>query len=104
MRAKPFGGPYLNEMAASIHEKLAAFEPSKSTKYDPGKIIVLFDDRLVKSDADQFSSFQSYWTEGLYRLGWPSVRTPDLDPGNVRLVWYTVSHNSSPSLDVLRDH
>ena len=91
-------------MAASIHEKLAAFEPTNTIKYDPGKIIVLFDDRLNKTNADQFSSFQSYWTEGLYRLGWPSVRTPDLDPGNVRLVWYTVSDIAYLSLYFLRHY
>ena len=75
---------------ADISEKLAKFDPQKSEKYDPGQIMILFDNRLERTTDDQFSAFQSYWTSGLYRLGWPSVWKPDLDPGNIRLIWYTV--------------
>ena len=76
---------------ANITETLAQFEPSKNEKYDPGKLVILFDNRIAKSEHDKFSYFQTYWTEGLYKLGWPSLYRPDLDPGNIRLVWLTVS-------------
>lgn len=76
---------------ASITETLAKFDGSKCEKYDPGKIIILFDNRIARNEHDKFSYFQRYWTEGLYKLGWPSLYKPDLDPGNIRLIWYTVS-------------
>lgn len=75
---------------ASITETLANYDGTKCEKYDPGKVIILFDNRISKTQDDKFSYFQSYKTEVLYKLGWPSLYRPDLDPGNIRLIWYTV--------------
>lgn len=79
---------------ADIANALAKFNPND--KYDPGKIVIFFDARTERSSEDKFSTLQRYWTEGLYRLGWPSFYTPDLDPGMLRLVWYTVSVPKDP--------
>lgn len=87
---------------ANITETLANFDPSKAEKYDPGKIVILFDNRIAKTEDDKFSYFQSYWTESLYKLGWPSLYRPNLDPGNIRLVWYTVSAQQ-PKNALMRD-
>ena len=76
---------------AKTTETLAKFDPSKCEKYDPGKIVVLFDNRIARTENDRFSYFQNYWTESLYKLGWPSLYRPNLDPGNIRIIWYTVS-------------
>ena len=76
-------------MADVIASRLKDFQPSKNEKYDPGKIVILFDDRLNTTADDKFSTFQSYWTSALYRMSWPSLSRPDLDPGNIRLIWYT---------------
>lgn len=80
-------------MADVINARLKNFDPSKNEKYDPGQIVILFDNRQVKTKDDQFSTLQSYWTEGLYKLGWPSFYKPDLDPGMLRLTWYTHAGN-----------
>ena len=77
-------------MAATIEDTLARFDPAKEGKYDPGQIVILFDNRIAKTSDDKFSTIQSYWTESLYRLGWPSLYKPILDPGYIRLIWYTV--------------
>ena len=74
----------------TITEKLTKFDGSKCEEYDPGKIVILFDNRIVKTQDDKFSYLQSYQTDTLYRLGWPSFYRPSLDPGLIRLVWYTV--------------
>ena len=79
----------------SIAEKLANYDVTKCERYDPGKIVILFDNRIAKSVDDKFSYIQSYWTESLYKLGWPSLYRPNLDPGNVRLVWYTVCDHTA---------
>ena len=76
---------------ATITETFAKFDGSKCEKYDPGKIVILFDNRIAKSEHDKFSYIQNYWTDALYKLGWPSWEKPNLDPGSIRLVWYTVS-------------
>ncbi|KAK3683140.1 hypothetical protein LTR37_020527 [Vermiconidia calcicola] len=80
-------------MADVMRERLEKFDPSKNEKYDPGQIVIFFDSRTMTTRDDKFSMFQSYWTTGLYRLGWPSLYTPNLDPGNLRLVWYTHTGN-----------
>ena len=76
-------------MADVVKARLKDFDPSKNEKYDPGQIVIFFDNRLAKTKDDNFSTLQSYWTEGLYKLGWPSFFKPDLDPGMLRLIWYT---------------
>lgn len=73
-----------------ISEQLAKYDASKKERHDPGQLIILFDNRIATTKDDRFSTYQSYWTAGLYRLGWPSLYKADLDPGNIRLVWYTV--------------
>ena len=77
-------------MTDVISNRLKEFDPSKTEKYDPGQIVIFFDNRMAKTTDDKFSTFQTYWTDGLYRLGWPSLRRPNLDVGMIRLVWYTV--------------
>jgi hypothetical protein len=77
-------------MTDIIKARLSAFQPSKNEKYNAGQLVIFFDNRMSRTSDDQFSSIQSYWTAGLYRLGWPSLYKPDLDPGSIRLVWYTV--------------
>jgi len=69
---------------------LAKFNPATAGKHDPGQIVIFFDDRMTRSKEDKMSWFQSYWIEGMYRLGWPSWQIPDLEPGKLRLIWYTV--------------
>jgi len=62
-------------------------------KHDPGRVVILFDNRHCGPlrDQDKMGYVQSYWLGGLYRMGWPTYwQTPDLDPGMIRLVWYTV--------------
>lgn len=77
---------------ASITETLSNYEKGAlPTKHDPGKIIILFDNRISKTTDDKFSYLQSYKTDLLFKLGWPSFYGSDLDPGFIRLVWYTVS-------------
>ena len=87
---------YRNSLApSSIQEQLASFHPSHGHSYDPGHIIILFDDRIATTAADHFSRFQSYYTSTLYSLGWPSLFAPtDLPPGQLRLAWYT--HEGNP--------
>ena len=80
-------------MSDTVKSRLKEFDPSKSEKYDPGQIVIFFDNRLAKTKDDNFSRIQSYWTEGLYRMGWPSFFKPDLDPGMLRLTWYTHAGN-----------
>lgn len=78
-------------MAQSIQEKLRTFDPATAGAYDPGQVVVFFDHRSFKSEKDQMSRYQSYWLETKSRLGWPSFwYTSDLEPGKLRLVWYTV--------------
>ncbi|KAK3051233.1 hypothetical protein LTR09_007629 [Extremus antarcticus] len=76
-------------MADIQRARLAAFEPSKNEKHDPGQIVIFFDSRMSTTVDDKFSTIQSYWTAGLHRLGWPSLYRQDLDPGMIRLIWYT---------------
>src|ERR1700761_4431572 len=89
-------------MADIIQERLDKFEASKNEKYDPGNIVIFFDNRLATTEDDKFSIFQSYFTAGLYKLGWPSLYTPDLDPGNIRLVWHTVSRLPCQALKLVQ--
>lgn len=81
-------------MAQSIQEKLRTFDPATAGAYDPGQVVVFFDHRSFKSEKDQMSRYQSYWLETKSRLGWPSFwYTSDLEPGKLRLVWYTHAGN-----------
>lgn len=78
-------------MATSIEEQLRTFNPATAGAYNPGQVVVFFDNRAFKSAKDQLSYFQNYWLDTKYRLGWPSLwSTNDLEPGKLRLVWYTV--------------
>ncbi|KAK5163266.1 uncharacterized protein LTR77_010852 [Saxophila tyrrhenica] len=76
-------------MADIVQARLAAFEPSKNEKHDPGQIVIFFDSRMSTTPDNQFSYLQSSRIASLHRLGWPSFTKPDLDPGMIRLVWYT---------------
>ena len=75
-------------------QSLDKFDPQTAGKYDPGQIIVLYDNRTYKSHEDKLGFFQSYWLEGMYNLGWPSLSTPNLEPGYIRLIFYTVCSNT----------
>nr|OQO32074.1 hypothetical protein B0A51_00612 [Rachicladosporium sp. CCFEE 5018] len=71
-------------------EALATFQPASAGAYNPGTVVIFFDARGFKSAQDQLPTYQSYWLETKYRLGWPSIwSTTDLEPGKLRLVWYT---------------
>ncbi|KAK5127813.1 hypothetical protein LTR85_004929 [Meristemomyces frigidus] len=75
-------------MAANINN----FDGGAAGKYDPGFIKIFWDGRQAGIPApsdDKMSYYQSYYIAGLYKLGWPSYHTPDLEPGKLRLVWYT---------------
>lgn len=72
-----------------MSDDLAKFNPATAGKHDPGQIVILFDNRMETTKDDKKSMFQSYWIEGMYRLGWPSWQIPDLEPGKLRLIWYT---------------
>nr|POE87763.1 hypothetical protein CFP56_10992 [Quercus suber] len=76
-------------MATGLDE----FEPSKAGKYDPGQIVILFDGRQNKSPDEKYSIFQYYWMESMIKLGWPSVHAQDLEPGKLRLIWYSHAGN-----------
>lgn len=70
---------------------LDKFDSQTAGKHDPGQIVVLFDHRHIKSAEDNMSTFTSYYLSGLSRMGWASYwNPPDLDPGKIRLAWYTV--------------
>lgn len=78
-------------MAQSLQDQLRTFDPAKAGTYNPGQVVIFFDHRGFKCEKDQMSRYQSYWLETKYRLGWPSFwYTSDLEPGRLRLVWYTV--------------
>lgn len=78
-------------MAQSIQQRLDAFNPATAGAYNPGQVVIFFDHRAFKSAQDAMSRRQSYWLETKSRLGWPSFWwTSDLEPGKIRLVWYTV--------------
>lgn len=79
---------------------LKTFEPSKAGAYDAGSLIVLFDGRQSGPPAgsNKTSMFTSLWLHSMYRLGWPGLQRPDLEPGNLRLVWYTVCLSTSSPL------
>jgi hypothetical protein len=80
----------------SIQAQLDAFNPATAGTYNPGQVVIFFDHRGFKTDKDAMGRFQNYWLSTKYRLGWPSIwYTSDLEPGKLRLVWYTVSLNLS---------
>ncbi|EMC93300.1 hypothetical protein BAUCODRAFT_36985 [Baudoinia panamericana UAMH 10762] len=60
------------------------------TEYNPGQIIILFDNRHFKTADSKLSTFQTYYLDGLCRLGWATYwEKPDLEPRKLRLIWYT---------------
>ncbi|KAK4548348.1 hypothetical protein LTR36_010218 [Oleoguttula mirabilis] len=68
------------------------FDGGAAGKYDPGLITIFWDGRQSGApppSEDKMSYYQSYYIAGLYKLGWPSYHTPDLEPGKLRLVFYT---------------
>lgn len=78
-------------MALTPKQRLAAFNPSTAGAYDPGSVVVFFDNRSFKHAEDKSSMFQNYWLDTKSRLGWTSLMgIKDLEPGNLRLVFYTV--------------
>jgi hypothetical protein len=78
-------------MVQSIQAQLDGFNPATAGKYDPGQVVIFFDSRSFKCEKDTMSRYQSYWLDTKSRLGWPSFwYTSDLEPGKLRLVWYTV--------------
>lgn len=78
----------------SIQAQLDAFNPASAGTYNPGQVVIFFDHRGFKTEHDAMGRFQNYWLSTKYRLGWPSIwYTSDLEPGKLRLVWYTVSLN-----------
>jgi hypothetical protein len=76
----------------TIQQQLDAFNPSTAGTYNPGQVVIFFDHRGFKTEKDTMGRFQNYWLSTKYRLGWPSIwYTNDLEPGKLRLIWYTVS-------------
>lgn len=74
----------------SIQAQLDAFNPASAGTYNPGQVVIFFDHRGFKTEHDAMGRFQNYWLSTKYRLGWPSIwYTSDLEPGKLRLVWYT---------------
>ncbi|KAK6435980.1 hypothetical protein LTR95_007835 [Oleoguttula sp. CCFEE 5521] len=66
-------------------EALATFQPASAGAYNPGTVVIFFDARGFKSAQDQLPTYQSYWLETKYRLGWPSIwYTTDLEPEGMR--------------------
>ncbi|KAK4554551.1 hypothetical protein LTR86_008406 [Recurvomyces mirabilis] len=71
---------------------LENFDPRTAGAYDPGQMIILFDNRHIKPSPEEnkMSTYQTYHLDGLIRMGWISyTHRPDLEPGNLRLIWYT---------------
>ena len=82
----------LDELWRVIGDSLDAFNPASAGTYNPGQVVIFFDHRGFKTEHDAMGRFQNYWLSTKYRLGWPSIwYTSDLEPGKLRLVWYTVS-------------
>jgi hypothetical protein len=83
-------------MVQSIQAQLDGFNPATAGTYNPGQVVIFFDHRSFISEKDSMSRYQSYWLSTKSRLGWPSFwYTSDLEPGKLRLVWYTVSLDTS---------
>lgn len=83
---------------------LSKFDPATAGAHDPGQLVILFDNRMNKTHDDKFSRLQSYWISSMYRMGWPSWHVQDLEPGKLRLLWYTVRIylNSSETMQMQR--
>jgi hypothetical protein len=83
-------------MVQTIQAQLDGFNPATAGTYNPGQVVIFFDHRSFISEKDSMSRYQSYWLSTKSRLGWPSFwYTSDLEPGKLRLVWYTVSLKTS---------
>ncbi|WPG99428.1 Hypothetical protein R9X50_00224200 [Acrodontium crateriforme] len=76
-------------------DSLDKFDPRTAGAYNAGQIIILFDGRHCgpKPGEDKTTMLQSYWMKAMCSLGWPSVHAQDLEPGRVRLMWYTHAGN-----------
>lgn len=62
-----------------------------STPYDPGQIRIWYDNRTYSSFQDQLPTYQRAYLAALSRMGWTSLSgVQDLEPGKLRLIWYTV--------------
>lgn len=71
--------------------RTAAFETARSGKYDPGPIQVFYDNRTFAGPEDKLPFYQRYKLEALSRLARADTWLPqDLEPGKIRIVWYTV--------------
>ncbi|KAK3075756.1 hypothetical protein LTR53_000694 [Teratosphaeriaceae sp. CCFEE 6253] len=71
---------------------LDAFDPQSAGAHDPGQLIILFDARhiLPKAEDNQMSRFQTYYLDGLTRMGWANYWDKwSVDPGEIMLIWYT---------------
>ncbi|EME79293.1 uncharacterized protein MYCFIDRAFT_199100 [Pseudocercospora fijiensis CIRAD86] len=67
-----------------------AFDAAKSGPYDPGQIQVFYDNRTFAGPEDKLPFYQRYKLDALSRLGRADTWIPqDLEPGKIRLVWYT---------------
>ncbi|GAB7364837.1 hypothetical protein MBLNU230_g5630t1 [Neophaeotheca triangularis] len=59
--------------------------------YDPGRITIFYDARTTSSPNDRLTYFHHYWLATKSYLQWPSIWSEDLEPGRLRLVWYTTA-------------
>ncbi|TKA80078.1 hypothetical protein B0A55_02472 [Friedmanniomyces simplex] len=78
--------------ASTAVTALDSFDSRTAGEHDPGQIIILFDHRhiLPKPEDNKMSRYQAYYLDGLSRMGWATYwEKPNLDPGNIQLVWYT---------------
>lgn len=77
---------------------LDKFDQSKSkAPYDPGEIRIWYDNRTYASFEDKLPRYQRTYLAGLARMGWTSIAgVKDLEPGKLRLIWYTVRLYRSP--------
>lgn len=57
--------------------------------YNPGHLTILYDARTSAASNDQLTYLHHYWLATKSYLQWPSLWTQDLEPGNLRLIWYT---------------
>ncbi len=85
--------------ASTAVTALDSFDSRTAGEHDPGQIIILFDHRhiLPRPEDNKMSSYQAYYLDGLSRMGWATYwEKPNLDPGKIQVVWYTVGLNNAP--------
>jgi hypothetical protein len=74
---------------------LDKFDPATAGKYDPGHVVVFFDNRTYKTFEDKHSLFSNAYLQAMSQLGWSNLTgIKDLEPGKLRIVFYTVCQNS----------